>query len=89
MKYEVVGITYIDITQVTGGSLDDKLEPLVYWAFGVLLEDNKDTVVLGQTIAVRDTDEGDRMNVRLIIPRGCITDITHFAQRTKKGTKDE
>lgn len=81
MKYDVVGITYVDITQVTGGSLEDKLDPLVYWAFGVLLEDGKDIVVLGQTIAVRDTNEGDRMNVRLMIPRGCIKEVTYFRKK--------
>lgn len=83
-KLDVVGCEYFDITQVTGGSLDDKLEPLVYWAFGLLLEANKDTIVLGQTVAVRDTDEGDRMSVRLIIPRGCIKEITYFKKEVKR-----
>jgi len=74
----VVGIVYTDITHIQGGNIMDDPEPLIYFAFGVILKEDENKIVLGQIIC--SNQEEDRMNCSLYIPKGCILKIIKFTK---------
>jgi len=69
----ITKIIYYDITKIEGGAIADREEPLQYQVVGEILEENEEFIILAVNKCISEDDlEENRMNIRFIIPKGCI-----------------
>ena len=62
-------------------AIADKEEPLEYQIVGEILEENEEfiTLIINKCISEDDLEE-NRMNIRFIIPKGCIKERYDFQE---------
>ena len=80
----ITKIIYYDITKIEGGAIADREEPLEYQIVGEVLEENEVFITLAINKCISEDDlEENRMNIKFIVPKGCIKARTDFYEVKK------